>query len=119
MRTRVLLGLTFVGVVVVVFLAGVLSRVSITEKDVTKVTEGMTRQEVESVLGGPADVQATWLSVTDTNKGITYRDVKLWHCRSESIAVAFDQEAIVRVVWLQKGYRPDTIFEMLKHWIGL
>ena len=84
MRRRILSGLVFVGLVFVVSLM-VLHRTPLSEEDLNRLNVGMTLQEVESVLGRPADLQATWLSVTDPTKGpqgTTYRDVRLWHCRA-------------------------------------
>jgi hypothetical protein len=115
-----------VGLVAVVWLWLLWPR-TLWHKDAERIHEGMTLAEVETILNGPADVQATWIFVTDTNKGTISRDVKLWYCLdvteksayadANCISVAFDQNGeVISVSHIH--HSPETFFATLRRRLG-
>ncbi len=127
-RPRRLLFLSLAAVVVgLVVGAWLLWPRTLTHKDAEGIREGMTLAEVEAILRGPADVQATWITVSHQDKGIISRDVKLWYCvdvtdhsayvDANCICVSFDRNGeVIGVSHIH--HRPETFFAMLRRWLG-
>jgi len=91
----------------------------INDENIGKVTVGMTRPQVEQILGGPARDESGGGEIVCTGSTIwTLMDLDRWVGPTHAIGIQFEGECVSQFYVGQVAHQ-ETVFQMFRRWLRL